>query len=168
MIFTATSTVASTIDPNVLTPGQIPMIIELMAKAFNSGSWTLASGLLLSLVVLAMRMFKVVQKVPKKWMPWAVAGTSLLASVAVGLQTNQGWWQILSTGFAVALVAVGGSETLLKSLREMLESKGVIPKTEEKAPEPKEEPKEEPEEEKATEEEPKAEEPKAEEEKAEE
>lgn len=152
MIFTATSTVASTIDPNVLTPGQIPMIIELMAKAFNSGSWTLASGLLLSLVVLAMRMFKVVQKVPKKWMPWAVAGTSLLASVAVGLQTNQGWWQILSTGTAVALVAVGGSETLLKSLREMLESKGLISKLE-KASEPEEESEAQPEEEKPVEEE---------------
>lgn len=120
MLFTATSTVAAAIDPNTLSVGELPVVVELMAKAFQSGSWTLASGLLLTVVVSVLRFFKVTQKISKDWGPLAVGGLSMLASIGVGLQTGEDWWQILSTGLAVALVAVGGRQALEKSVRTLL------------------------------------------------
>lgn len=124
MLLVATSTAA--LNPSIAGPDQIPVLIELMAKAFSSGSWTLASGLLLSLVVVVLRMFKVSNKVPKEWTPWVVAGMSLLTSVSVGLQTGEEWLQIISTGFAVALVAVGGWETIAKLGTKLLTKWGVL------------------------------------------
>jgi hypothetical protein len=120
MLFTATSTAAAAVNPNTLGISELPMAIELMSKAFESGSWTLASGLLLTIIAAVLRFFKVTQKVSKDWGPLAVAGLSLLASIGVGLQTGQDWLQIVSTGLAVALVAVGGREALEKSARKLM------------------------------------------------
>tara|TARA_B100000029_G_scaffold366698_1_gene360089 strand:- start:2016 stop:2423 length:408 start_codon:yes stop_codon:yes gene_type:complete len=124
MILVATSTVA--VNPDAVSPGQIPAIIEMMAQAFSSGSWTLASGLLLTLVVVALRLFSVTKRVSKEWMPWLVSGISLLTSVAVGLQTGQSWWEMASTGFAVALVAVGGWETVAKTAKRLMTKWGLL------------------------------------------
>jgi dolichyl-phosphate-mannose--protein O-mannosyl transferase len=123
MIFVATSTAAA-INPDTVGPGQIPALIEMMAQAFNSGSWTLASGLLLTLVVVGLRLFSVTKRVSKEWMPWLVSGISLLTSIALGLQTGQGWWEIATTGLAVALVAVGGWETIAKTAKRFMTKRG--------------------------------------------
>ena len=124
MILVATSTVA--VNPDAVSPDQIPAIIEMMAQAFSGGSWTLASGLLLTLVVVGLRLFSVTKRVSKEWMPWMVSGISLLTAVAVGLQTGQSWWQIVTTGLTVALVAVGGWETLAKAAKRLMTKWGWI------------------------------------------
>ena len=124
MIFVATSTVV--VNPSTVSPDQIPAIIEMMAQAFSGGSWTLASGLFLTLVVVGLRLFSVTKRVSKEWVPWAVSGISLLTYTAVGLQTGQSWWQILTTGLTVALVAVGGWETLAKSAKRLMTKWGWI------------------------------------------
>lgn len=124
MLLVATSTVA--VSPEAVSADQIPALIEMMAHAFNNGNWALASGLLLTLVVVGLRLFSVTKRVSKEWMPWLVSGLSLLTSVAVGLQTGQSWWQILSTGFTVALVAVGGWETIAKAAKRLMLKRGWI------------------------------------------
>jgi len=124
MILVATSTAA--VNPSVASPDQIPAIIETMAHAFNSGSWALASGLLLTVVVILLRLFGVTRRVSKEWLPWAVAGISLLTSAAVGLQVGQGWWEIASTGLTVAFVAIGGWETIAKAARRLMIKRGWI------------------------------------------
>lgn len=124
MILIATSTVA--VNPSAVSPDQIPAIIEMMAQAFNGGSWALASGLLLTLVVIGLRLFSITKRVSKEWLPWAVSGISLLTYTAIGLQTGQSWWQILTTGLTVALVAVGGWETVAKTAKRLLIKQGWI------------------------------------------
>ena len=124
MLFTITSSIA--VNPEMISPDQIPALVDAMAQAFGSGSWALGSGLFLTLAVVGLRMFSVVKRIPKEWVPWTVAAMSLMTSVAIGLQIGKGWWQIATTGLTVALIAIGGWETIAKSLKRLLIKRGWV------------------------------------------
>lgn len=114
-LITATTTATSAAVSGGL--GDLFGVLSLAAAAFKSKSWALLAGLLLTAVVIGLRFFNVVKKVPDYLVPWATIGLSMLTSVAIGLQTNQRWDVILTTGLGIGLMAIGGWESLAKAIR---------------------------------------------------
>lgn len=137
---TDTGTVAPVIDPNA--PVDVGFVVDLIAaltKAFADHSWTLVAGLFLTIIVAGLRFFEFVKKIPNAWVPWAVMGISILASVAVGLQQGLPWGSIVTGGITVGVVAIGGWETLGKMLVNFLK-KLFAKKEPEPTPEPEPQP----------------------------
>ena len=113
---TATTTSTTALgDPGV--------IIGLMAKAFQSGDWMLAVGLLLTLVVAGFKLLGINKLVPKQHTKWLAGGLSLVTSVAVGLMAHATWWAIISTGLGAGVIAVGGWEVLLEPVVKFIKKK---------------------------------------------
>ena len=118
---TATSSVVGV--GSILSADDGLRVLEMLANAFRSGDWALGSGLLLTLVVAVARMLGLSKRLNKAWVPWATAGMAIAASVGVGLQTDQDWWKIVSTGLLVGLTAIGGWETGGKLVKKVMPKK---------------------------------------------
>ena len=85
-------------------------LVSEASKAFHSRDWTVLSISLLTLLVFVARRFKLVQLLPSKWVPWATGAIAMATSVTIGLQSGEGWPNILLTGVLVGLGAVGAWE----------------------------------------------------------
>lgn len=116
--------------------------LKLLASAYREHQWALLAGLLLTFVVIGLRMFSVVQKLPDALVPWATIGMGLLGAAAVGLQTGESWDAIVMTGLAVGVAAIGGWETVGKLLRGLAAKLRGAPAPEPTPPPPAEPPKE--------------------------
>lgn len=133
LVAMATSTTTSTV---VVTPESVDSVgglfdvLKLSIKAFQGGAWAVGAGLVLTMVVAALRMFNVIKRIPKEYVPWGVAGMAMLTSVGLGLQAGIAWDAILTTGLTVGLVSMGGWSTFGKLAKGLL--KKVWPKAHDK------------------------------------
>lgn len=115
------STSTSAITSDSVTSDNVVDIVSTMALAFSKRSWALGAGLLLTLIAAWLRAFNFAQKIPVEWMPWAVLGMAMLASIGVGLQSGKRFSTILIGGLSVGVMAIGGWETIGKMVRALIE-----------------------------------------------
>lgn len=108
---TVTATIASTITSTKAAASDLDAL-RLMALAFKQGDWALGSGLLLTFVVASLRVVGLLHLIPKKYDKYVAAGIAVLTSIALGLQTGEDWWKIVTTGATIGLIAIGGWETV--------------------------------------------------------
>lgn len=118
-----TNTSTTGIDISKITAGDLPEILNLLVQSFHNKNWMMLSGLVLAIVIWGLKTFKILDKI-KLGSKWGIRfSTVLLASltsIALGLMANQGWWAIASTAFGIAVVAMGGWETIGKLVRDIL------------------------------------------------
>ena len=106
------------LDPS---KGSLGDALSVLALAFKSQGWMILTGLVLAALVIVLRTFDLMQKVPAEWVPWATIGLATVTSVAVGLQTGRDLSTILVTGIGVGIAAIGGYESLGKLAKAALE-----------------------------------------------
>lgn len=115
-----TSTVSVPIDPNLITVGELPALIQLMVKTFQGGGYAIASGLLLALLVACARFFKLLDWIPDAYDKWVAMTIAVLTSVAVGLMSGQDLLTMILAAVNVGAIAIGGWEVILKQLRDRI------------------------------------------------
>lgn len=86
-----------------------------VVEAFRSRDWGLLASSVLMLVVVLARQFRLIQRLPAEWVPWATGGLAIATAVALGIEQGQHWTTILSTGLVIGLTAIGMWETVGKS-----------------------------------------------------
>lgn len=106
--------VAAPAKAEPVTDENIGKQVGLLVEAVQAGKWSVAAGLLLSLLIWVVRKFGILDKLNKQVIPWAVAGVGILGYIAMALVSGLDWVTALQQGFAVGLQAVGLWEMLLK------------------------------------------------------
>ena len=118
-----TSSTSTVVDPNLLDLTGVGALVGLMIKAFHSKAWEGLAGLILTAVVFVLRYTKLLDKIKLggKWgTRVTTVGLSLLATLALGLQTWQSWENMLSTWLSVTAFALLGWELPGKAVRDGL------------------------------------------------
>lgn len=109
-------------DPNKLEdPTQANALLTLLVAAFKKRSWMLVFGLLLTLFVAAIKMFK--PSINPDFVPWLTLAIATLGSVAVGLQAGKDAFAIVVTALGVGWAAIGGYETFGKMIQKVIAKK---------------------------------------------
>lgn len=92
------------------TDEEVGETIGLLGKAFNSGTWPVIVGLVIMLLVWAVRRFAL-KTISEKWKsatPWMAAGLGLLSCIGVSLSAGtMVWWRALIDGLVSGLLASG-------------------------------------------------------------
>lgn len=116
-------------------------ILTIAANAFHSHAWAMLSGAILTILVIIMRQFDLVSKLPDKLVPWATVVLAIIGSVGLGLQQGQSLSDVIVTGLSIGWMAVGVWETagkMGKSSADALKARfTVVPKAIEPADETK-------------------------------
>ena len=97
-------------------------VIGPLVGAFQNRDWVLAVGLLLTVVVYALKRTSILDRVKLggKWgIRFSVLALAVLTSVALGLTSGQGWFDIVRVAGETAVAAIGGWEFLGKLLRDL-------------------------------------------------
>jgi uncharacterized membrane protein YcjF (UPF0283 family) len=93
--------------------------VSLLVAAFNVGAWPVVVGLIIMLVVWAVRRFAL-KKIDEKWKkatPWVAAGLGILSCIGVSLAAGtMVWWRALIDGFVSGISASGLWELIGKHL----------------------------------------------------
>jgi hypothetical protein len=122
LTFAQTKTSTAGIDISKIDAGDLPEIFGLLIQSFHDKNWMMLSGLVLAVVIWILKSFKILDKIKlgSKWgIRFSTVVLASLTSTALGLIANQGWWAIVSTAFGVAVVAMGGWETVGKLVRDI-------------------------------------------------
>jgi uncharacterized integral membrane protein len=109
--------------------GDVEQIVEdvtLLVDLFKDGQWSLAIGLLLTLLVMVFRKF-IVKYIPSKYLPWVAVALGVLGSVGVGLSAGVIWWKAILQGFIAGATASGLWELLFKHLKKKATEEPVAP-----------------------------------------
>lgn len=104
----ATEPIVVVVQP--LTDEEVGETVGLLKKAFNSGTWPVVVGLVIMLLVWAVRRFalKTISERWKKATPWVAAGLGLLSCVGISLSVGTMlWWRALIDGLVSGLLASG-------------------------------------------------------------
>lgn len=91
--------------------------VSLLIEAVGSGSWPVAFGLLLTILVAVARKFALKDKLPGKYVPWVSIGMAVAASLGLGLSAGMAVGDAVMAGLAAGLAAIGGWEVLFKHVK---------------------------------------------------
>lgn len=82
--------------------------VNEIVEAAQQGHWLVFAGMLLSLIVqVARKVVPAIKKIPKKYLPWIVAGIGVIAAGATVLAVGGTWVAALNSGIEAALSALG-------------------------------------------------------------
>ncbi len=82
--------------------------VNEIVEAAQQGHWLVFAGMLLSLLAqVARKVIPAVKKIPKKYLPYIVAGIGVLAAGATVLAIGGTWVAALNSGVEAALAALG-------------------------------------------------------------
>lgn len=90
--------------------------VSLVVKAVQDKNWSLALGLILTLLVFLANKMGLKDKVGSKAVPWVATGLAMAATSGVGLASGVALSEALVQGFLAGVVAIGGWEMLFKHL----------------------------------------------------
>ena len=90
--------------------------VSLLVKAVQDKNWSLALGLLLTLLVFIANKFGLKDKVGSKAVPWVATGLAMAATCGVGLSSGVALADAAVQGLLAGVVAIGGWEMLFKHL----------------------------------------------------
>lgn len=79
-----------------------------IVDAAQQGHWLIFAGMLLSLLVqVARKVIPAIKRIPKKYLPYIVAGIGVVAAGATVLAIGGDWVEALNSGIQAALSALG-------------------------------------------------------------
>jgi hypothetical protein len=82
--------------------------VNEIVDAAQQGHWLIFAGMLLSLLVqVARKVVPLVKRIPKKYLPYIIAGIGVVAAGATVLAIGGGWLEALNSGVQAALSALG-------------------------------------------------------------
>ena len=105
---TAAEPIVTVVQPE--TEAEVEETVGLLRKAFDAGTWPVVVGLVIMLLVWAVRRFAL-KTISEKWKtatPWVAAGLGLLSCVGLSLAIDtMPWWRALLDGLISGLLASG-------------------------------------------------------------
>tara|TARA_Y100000310_G_scaffold244704_1_gene249575 strand:+ start:1097 stop:1516 length:420 start_codon:yes stop_codon:yes gene_type:complete len=109
--------------PEVLDVEDAVQTGQLLAEAVQSGNWTVAAAMALTLTVFVVRRF-LWKEIPKKWIPYSSLGLAVAAEVAVALYAGADPLAAVLSGLVLGLAAVGGWEFIKGIFKKKTEAAG--------------------------------------------
>jgi hypothetical protein len=90
--------------------------VSLLVKSVQDKNWSLALGLILTLVVFLANKVGLKDKVGSKAVPWVATGLAMAATCGIGLSSGVALADAAVQGLLAGVVAIGGWEMLFKHL----------------------------------------------------